>query len=414
MDRPARGVLFVTQFYWPEPIGSAPYCTDLAEWLARAGWQVTVLTSRPHYPEGIVPPVYRDGARDSERQNGVGIERLPPWRPDQRGTLGRMVGELVFLVRGLAALATGRIRRGDMVVSLCPSVLAVLLGRIACRRRGHHFALVHDIQSGLAAGLGMVGRGWLLALMRTVERRLLNKVDRIFVLSEQMRQSLREQGVVQPIEVLPIWVDADVIQPLERASADGPVTALYSGNLGRKQALDQVIELAEILQLRGADLRIVIRGKGGEAERLMQEARRRGLANVEFRPLVPLERLAEGLAEGDVHLVPQGGLAADYAVPSKVYGIMAAGRPFVATAGPGSHLWRLQQETGAFHCVPPGDAEALADAVLALGVDARQRADLGARGRAFVVARHEKSTVLGSFEATLRRSAGEAMAGRQA
>src|SRR3546814_5789828 len=82
---------------------------------------------------------------------------------------------------------------------------------------------------------------------------------------------------------------------------------------------------------------------------------------------------------------------------------MAAGRPFVATAGPGSHLWRLQEETGAFQCVPPGDSEALADAVLALGMDAERRADLGARGRAFVVKRHDKAAVLGLFEAALRQ-----------
>src|SRR3546814_1329878 len=124
-----------------------------------------------------------------------------------------MRGEFVFLGRGLWAMATGRLRRSDHVVSLCPSVLAVLLGRLACRRGGHHVALVHDIQSGLAAGLGMVGGRWLLAAMRLLERRVLNGVDTIFVLSEHMRQTLLGQGVTTPIQVLPIWVDAAVIQP---------------------------------------------------------------------------------------------------------------------------------------------------------------------------------------------------------
>lgn len=408
---PPPEVLLVTQYYWPEPIGSAPYCTDLAEWLARAGWPVRVLTSRPHYPGGVVPQAYRGGARDREHREGVAIERLAPWGPGRRGALGRLAGELVFLLRGLAALARRRPPRSALVVSLCPSIFAVLLGRLACRRGGCHFALVHDIQSGLAAGLGMVGGGLLLRLLQALERRVLGGCDAIFVLSEQMRDRLRAQGVGVPIELLPIWVDAGAIRPLEPARAAGaPTTVLYSGNLGRKQALDQVLALAEILQRRDRSLRVVIRGEGGEAARLRAEAARRGLDNLEFRPLLPAERLGEGLAEGDVHLVPQDGKAADYAVPSKVYGIMAAGRPFVATAGPGSQLWELQERTGACRCVPPADAEALAEAVLALGVDPQHRAELGARGRAFVEAHHEKTRVLAGFEAALRRFAARARA----
>ncbi|SMF59115.1 colanic acid biosynthesis glycosyl transferase WcaI [Tistlia consotensis] len=403
-------VLLVTQFYWPEPIGSAPYCTDLAEWLARSGWRVAALTCRPHYPAGVVPEAYRDGSRDRERHGGVAIERLAPWRPGRRGAFGRLAGELAFLLRGLAALATGRAKRSRLVVSLCPSVFSVLLGRFACRRDGRHFALIHDIQSGLASGLGMVGGGLLPGLLRQLERRVLNGADCVFVLSDQMRRRLRRQGVTTAIEVLPIWVDAGAIRPLERRAGE-PTTVLYSGNLGRKQALDQVLALAEVLQRRDSSLRVVIRGEGGEAARLQEEARRRRLGNVEFRPLLPLERLSEGLAEGDVHLVPQDEKAADYAVPSKVYGIMAAGRPFVATARPGTHLWQLQETTGACHCVPPADAEALAEAVLALGVDARRRAELGARGRAFVERHHDKAVVLGRLEAALRRVATEPSGG---
>lgn len=398
--RPPPDALVVSQYYWPEPIGSAPYCRDLAEWLAASGWSVRVLTCRPHYPQGVVPECYRNRARDSESWNGVSIERVPPWRPHRRGAFARMVADFAFLARGLMAVATGRVRRADLVISLCPSILSVLLGAVIRRRGGHHVAVVHDIQSGLAAGLGMVGGRRLLTAIRILERSVLNRVDQVFVLSEQMRARLRQIGVRTPIEILPIWVDGTAIRPLDRPP-DSDLTALYSGNLGRKQALDQLVSLAEILQERGSRVHVVIRGEGSDAERLKRRAAALDLPNLRFSQLVPDDRLAEGLAEGDIHLVPQDGQAADYAVPSKVYGIMAAGRTFVATAEPGSHLWTMQETTGAFRCVPPGDPEALADEVLALEQDTRQREELGSRGRAFVMAHHDKAAVLASFAAAM-------------
>lgn len=385
--------LFVTQYYRPDLIGSGPFCGDLAEWLAERGVRVEVLTSRPFYPTEAVLADYRDGQRDSEILNGVRIERVPAWVPRGGSAAKRMLAETLFLLRGLGALATGRVRRRRLVLSLCPSVLTVLLGVAAVRRGGCHVALVHDIQSGLARGLGMVGGSRLAALMSRVERTVLDRADLVVVLSEDMRRRLLAAGVRAPIRVLPIWVDPDLIHPLERPPHERP-TILYSGNLGRKQGLSQVIELAALLRARGSPLPIVIRGGGTQARALAEEIRARGLDNVTLAPLLPPERLNEGLASGDIHLVPQDPNAADYAVPSKIFGIMAAGRPFVATARPGSTLWRLREESDAFLCVPPNDIGSLAETVLRLAEDEALRARLGASGRRYVVQHYSKRHVL--------------------
>src|SRR5262249_53349063 len=119
----------------------------------------------------------------------------------------------------------------------------------------------------------------------------------------------------------------------------------------------------------------------------------RHLANVSFEPLLPPLRLSEGLAEGHVHLVPQDPRAADFAVPSKIYTIMAAGRPFVATARRGTAPWDLQQESGAFVCVAPDEIDAFADAVLRLARDDTFRDELGRRGRCYIEERHSREAV---------------------
>jgi colanic acid biosynthesis glycosyl transferase WcaI len=310
----------------------------------------------------------------------------------------------------MAALASGRLRRTDVVVSLCPSILSVLLGVLATYRGGRHVAIVHDIQSGLASGLGMVNSVLLLEAMHWLERIVLNRVSKILVLSDSMRLRLQAKGVRSPIKTLPLWVDTRKIQPVHRRADNGAVTLLYSGNFGRKQALAQIVEMAALLEQRNAPIITVLRGEGSEMQSLAGQIAARKLNRVRFAPLVPAERLAESLAEGDIHLVPQDTSVADFTVPSKIFAIMAAGRPFVATARPGSLLWRLMEETHAFLCVPAGDTVALANAVERLAKDAALRHDLARNGRLYAVTHHDKTMVLERFLAILRRNAFEPIA----
>lgn len=396
----AEPALLVTQHFRPEVIGSAPYCTDLAEWLAGQGRPVTVLTGRPHYPNPDDFAAFNATAPACEAAGGLVIERLRSWAPHRRSTLLRIVSECLFLLAGLAALLSGRVARHNLVISLAPSIFAVMLGVAATRRGGRHVAIVHDIQSGLAQGLNFVRSSLLLRLMQFCERVTLNRLDGVFVLTEEMQGQLRALGVTVPVEILPIWVDTGRIRPAAATENKTPVL-LYSGNLGRKQGLEQVVALADDLAAIRPDVRIVLRGDGSERGPLAAEIASRGLRNVRFADLLPRDRFGEGLALGDIHLVPQKPSAADFAIPSKIYSIMAAGRPFLATANPGSSLWRLQDETGAFLCVPPHDRQALRDAALRLLDSADLRDAMGARGRSYIEQKHDRAAILAGFTASL-------------
>jgi colanic acid biosynthesis glycosyl transferase WcaI len=396
----ATDALLVTQYYWPEPIGSAPFCVDLAEWIARHRRRVTVLTSFPHYPSPALYRDYSEPAHEREMVNGVGVMRLRNWQPRHATALHRILSELHFLALGGLALLVRRTARRPLVLSLSPSILSVALGALATRRGGRHVALVHDIQSGLAAGLGMVRNERSLRVMRWVERVVLNRADLIVVLSQEMRDHLRALGVRAPIEIVPIWVDPERVRPMPPEKR-AILRVLYSGSLGRKQGLDQIVAAAAELEAREAPIEIVLRGTGNAAERLEHRIAELGLGNIRLAALLPAGSLSEGLADGDIHLVPQDPEAADFAMPSKVFNIMAAGRPFVATARRGSSLWHLAEESGAFLCVAPNDPRALADAVESLAGDAARREALGARGRAFVEANRSKSKVLMQFLALI-------------
>ena len=389
-------MLFVTQYFAPEQIGSGPFCAELAEWWAHNDGPVRVLTGRPHYPGFKVFPGYGGRRQRDEVAGGVTVTRVGNWIPGRSSALRRIASELHFLLLGLMALASGRVNRSRLVFSLCPSILSVLLAEMATCRGGKHIAVVHDIQSGLAEGLAMVSSRWLVNVMKWCERTILNRVDLIVAPTDEMAVQLRRIGVTASIEVIPIWVDAERIHPLACVVGASP-KILYSGNLGRKQGLGQVIELASELQRRRPDIRITLRGNGNEAIALAAEISARNLCNVEVAELVPRDRLNAELASGDIHLVPQDPQAADFAIPSKVFNIMAAGRAFVATARPGSSLWRLKEESRGFICVPPNDKRALAGAVLRLANNQRLRAQLGKSGRQFVERHCSKASVLGRF-----------------
>jgi len=158
-----------------------------------------------------------------------------------------------------------------------------------------------------------------------------------------------------------------------------------------------VVDLAERIARTRSDVRVLVRGTGSQADSILAEARARDLANIRFVPLLPKEQLNDGLAEGDVHLVPQDPNAADFALPSKLYAIMAAGRPAVATAREGSALWRLAKETNAFVCVSPDDVDAFARSALELLDNDDWRRHLGSAGRGYTEQFATREVVLDAY-----------------
>jgi colanic acid biosynthesis glycosyl transferase WcaI len=375
--------LFLTQFYRPELIGSGPFCADLAEWMAGQGSHVTVVAGPPHYPQADDFRSIREDMPSREVVNGVLVERIKSYVPATRNAARRILAELSFAGQAVWGLLTRRIARAPFVLTLCPSIMTCAVGVLARTRGGRHVAIVHDIQSGLAKNLGIVKSPWFHRALQACERFVLNRADLVVVLTETMKEELRRIGIATPIEVAPIWVDADTIVPIASSIERAP-RLLYSGNLGRKQGLDQVIRLAQTLAKARPEIEVVFRGEGSERGTLQQQVSELGLANVHFDTLRPADRLAEGLADGDVHLVPQEPAAAEFAVPSKVYAIMSAGRTFVATANRGSPLWRLRRESGGFLTVPANDDRQFAAGVLRLLDNAALRNRLGARGRRYI------------------------------
>lgn len=400
--RPLR-VLVLNRSYWPDMEATGQLLTELCEGLARE-FEVTVIAGRPNHA------VEAEGLPRRETRNGVRIVRVRNRRYRKTSLWSRGIGLLSYLI--LSAWHALRQPRPDVVVVESDPPLLGLLGAVL--RRWHRCKLVNylqDLHPEVGLALGRLRPGPLAAVLKAATQVGLRAADRVVVLGEDMRRRVVARGVSGGcIRVIPNWSDTNAIRPVEpsaRVRAAWGVTdefvVMYSGNLGLSQNLDQVIDAAE--RLRGEAVAFVLVGEGASKERLQGRAAGRGLSNVRFFPYAPKERLGESLGAAQLHLVTlQGGLAG-YIVPSKLYGILAAGRPYVAAVDADSEVAALTDEYGCGVRVAPDAPAALAAAIRRCAADPAALARMGRAGRALAEQEFDRAHATRRFGDTLRELA---------
>lgn len=399
-------ILIVGLNYAPEVVGVGKYTTEAAEWLSAQGHRVVAVTAPPHYPDWRIAPGYHGGRYQRRIENGVTVIRCPIWMPRKLNAAQRILSTLSFAVSSLPQLLR-YVAWSDIVIVIEPTFFSVpfvaALGRLFRRPTWLH---VQDFELAAAQGSGYLGHtGRLAHLAMRMEAWMLRRLDRISTLGLRMDAYLDRCGVpAQRRTIIPNWVDCSEIRPLERPSAFrsslgiGPQTpvALYSGTFGRKHGLELLIDVARAL--RGiSSIRFVLCGNGSERHALERAAM--GLNNIIWMDLQPPDLLNELLNLADIHLLPQRADVADAVLPSKLTGMLASGRPIVATAAPESQLAAIVAQAGIV--VPPGDARAFVSALVRLEHDTAERQRLGAKGRAYALENLDRTAILQRFEREL-------------
>ena len=399
-------VLIVGINYAPEMVGIGPYTTGAAEALADAGARVTMITAKPYYPAWQPDPAYARPAWHRSRENGVTIVRCPHYIPAQPSGLKRILHHLSFAAAALwPAIHSARAQRPAVVLALAPALLSVPVAWIAARLSGAKLWIhVQDFEVEAAMATGLLGNGVAARLAARFEGAMLRAADIVSSISPKMCERAAAKGVA-PDRIVEFrnWAEIDRILPIAHRSAYrdewglGDATiAFYSGNIANKQGIEIIIEAARLLAHR-TDLRFVICGDGPNRERLAGLAE--GLGNVMLRPLQPAERMAELLGAADICLLPQIPGAADLVLPSKLANMLAAGKPVVATASPGTGL--AAEVDGVGVITPPGDAPAFAAAIVALADDPDRRRALGVAARVLAIERWSRQALLAGMTRTL-------------
>lgn len=398
--------------FTPELTGIGKYTGDMAGYLAGQGHAVRVVTAPPYYPAWRVGPGYSAWRYRRETWEGVEVTRSPLYVPRRVSGAKRLLHLASFSLSSLPPLLAQAAWKPDLVLAVAPTLFAApaaaLAGRLAGARTWLH---IQDFELDAAFNLGILrgGRG-AYRLSAGLERSILRGFDRVSAISNRMVEQLLHKGVNPGrVGLFPNWADTRQIipqsgpNPLRPAFhlGSGQRVLLYSGNMGAKQGIEILIDLAERLKDR-AEIQVVLCGEGAARQELVERAG--GRPNVTFIPLQPLERLNDLLNLADIHLLPQRADAADLVMPSKLIGMLASGRPVIATAAPGTELYQVVNQAGV--AVPPGDVDALAGAVRALFADPTRMERLGRAGRQYAEQHWSREVVLQQFVASARRLTG--------
>jgi len=393
--------------YHPELTGIGKYSGEMAEWLSQQGHEVRVVTAPPYYPEWKVSNQYSSFSYKQEIINGVNVFRCPLWVPCKLSGLKRILHLASFGLSSFPIMLSQVLWRPNIILVVEPPLFcapATLLTSWLCRARS--WLHVQDFEVDAAFDLGLLTSSWLRRLVLKIESWLMNRFDSVSTISEQMMIQLSNKGIGRNKQVLfPNWVNIEHIYPFQKPSPyrkeldipESNIVFLYSGNMGEKQGLEIIMESArKLTELK--NITYVMCGQGAAYARLAKLAN--GLNNIRWLPLQPLDKLNDLLNMADVHLLPQKADVADLVLPSKLTGMLASGKPVLATAIEGTQIAKVLEEAGIV--VPPENTDLFVEAILKLVLDEEQRLVLGKKAREYAVEHLGHDAVLKLFEEELR------------
>ena len=397
-------VCFFNRSYWPDVSATGQLLTELADDLVRVhGWDVTVVAGYPLRSDAALPP--------SEWRNGVQIVRAVGSTLDPQRFVGRATNYVSYFasaaVKGLA------IRKPDVVVALTdPPIIGLAALAVAAKAHAPFVFLCEDIFPEVAALLEDFHSDVVDAALTRINRFLVRKATRIVALGDTMKRRLVDGKGADPSKVTVIhnWADCRSVAPGPRdnpfARQHGLVdrfVVLHAGNIGLSQDLEIVLHAAEQLRER-PDVVFVFVGDGAKKKDLQDMAARRDLRNVMFLPFQPRETMDQSYATADASLVSLKRGLAGVIVPSKVYNVLASGRPCIAAVEHDCEVADIIHRHDCGFVIAPGDASALRARVLELTADRERAIAMGTRARCAAL-QFDRPRQVAAYDAVLREVA---------
>ncbi len=365
-------IRYLSQYYPPEPGAPASRVSHLGEAWAAAGHSVEVVTGFPNHPHGVIAPEWRGRITDLQHTKGVRVQRNWLLAMPNRAIGQRLATQASY---GLTAATLGAVRARpcDLVIATHPSIFTGWAGLVHARMHRVRFVLeVRDLWPQLFIEMGMVKNPILVKMLNAIELALYRSADLIIALTNRFRDRIIEKGIApERIEVVhngvdlgDFYVQAGEAGRVRRAlKLDDKFVVSYVGTHGVLHRLDLLIEVAA--QLRGQpQLHFLFVGDGAERPKLEKLAADKGLGNVTFAGLQPYKAIRGFYAASDLLYVPlrPDPFLLENFVPSKIFEILATGRPILGALG--GEAAAIVRESGLGRIVTAGDVAGICKAIV--------------------------------------------------
>jgi len=386
-------ILIVHMRYFPDKTGTAPLVTQLAQSLVVHGPKVSVITSLTHYGRLSVDPDYLDfkGFFRSSEEFGVEIIRTRVYVPQGTGFMQRVWNYVTY--NFLSVIAGIKADRADVILAVNPPITTTFAAWIVSLfHRAPLIIGIQDVWPDCIIQVNKLKNRILIFFSRILEKIQYRIANKVIVLSPGMQSNLERKGVdLEKIEIIANWADTDLVTPLPRENdfshnheLRDKFVVLFAGNHGYIAALDNIILTAEILQ-ETPDILFLFVGEGSVKGELIQYADEIGLENVRFLTTQPEQEWLEMLAAADLALVSLRADLAELNVPSKVYTLMSAARPILASVPEDSEVASLVLSAKSGIICTPEDPDALANSILEMKNSPDLLDEFGRNGRNYLL-----------------------------
>jgi glycosyltransferase involved in cell wall biosynthesis len=403
-------IIFVNRYFHPDHSATSQFLSDLAFHLAKDGLNVSVITSTHRYDD--------PSANLAERESimGVDVIRVKSSQYGRSGLKGRAIDYLTFY-RGVHLKLLEIADENTLVVSKTdPPLLSLVCGHAVRKRGGRLVNWLQDFFPEVAVGVGMKLPGPVVASLRKFRDRSLRQAEANVVLSDAMASRAVAAGVeASRIHVIGNW-GLSVVDNADTAKGDKTLRTEwclgnqfvvgYSGNLGRVHDVETLLRGIEQTAINSnKNLTWLFIGGGAGMTRLRESVPMRAMDIVQFRDYLPLVKLPESLAVPDVHLVSLLPAMEGLVYPSKIAGILAAGKPMIFVGAKKGEIGTMIEREGCGIAVQCGDAEGLASAVAQLQAIPESREDMGRRARALYERKFARGPALDAWTKLMRSMA---------